>query len=303
MAFWRHLLHIGAGKPIIISGDPADNLNNLMFDIVIIILLISLVLAASFLLQAFILGFAARQMGVPGVKYLTSLKITGLLTLACLLAILFLSLFFAGMFGGEWLTDTKFYEHLGVFLFFAVALFAFHFLMKRYYATGIKKNIALGAAVYALNVLASIALMPATTLIRGNIFEPFVVHGNSMEPNYDEGDYLFAKKWEHDYARGDVVVFKYPQDTTKIFIKRIIGLPGEVVEISNNQVYITDTSGRKAALGEVYIPEGTVTADITSYRLGKSQYYVMGDNRPYSTDSRQWGGLPDNLIVGKIIDF
>lgn len=133
---------------------------------------------------------------------------------------------------------------------------------------------------------------------------PHKVDGNSMLNTFFDGDYLLTEKLSHywdDYTRFDDIVFHYPKDTTKRFIKRIIALPGEVIRITNGTVYINDipidesyTSGAKTQ-GHRFLREDE------PYTLGEEEYIVMGDNRTASSDSREWGPVNKSLIVGKVV--
>jgi len=139
--------------------------------------------------------------------------------------------------------------------------------------------------------------------VRYFLFQPFVIQGSSMEPNFHETDYLIINELSYRLRspeRGEVIVFKYPLDTTKRFIKRIIGLPGETVEIRNGEVIVTATDGKTITLGETYIPSNLKAPDMGSYKLELGQYFVLGDNRPYSSDSQDWGEVPQKNIIGKV---
>jgi signal peptidase I len=124
----------------------------------------------------------------------------------------------------------------------------------------------------------------------------FRIEGNSMEPNLHHGQYLIIEKMTYRFSepkRGDVVVFHYPSNPNRDFIKRIIGVPGDTVQIQRGQVLINGTS--------VQEPYGPYPA---SYRwgpgvVGEDQYFVLGDNRNNSSDSHSWGMLPEELIVGR----
>jgi signal peptidase I len=123
----------------------------------------------------------------------------------------------------------------------------------------------------------------------------FRIEGPSMKPTLHEGEYLIISKIVyklHAPQRGDIIVFHHPQDPTRDLIKRIVGLPGEEVEILNGQVHINGE-----ALEEPYV---TNWGGRTSrQQLGPDEYFVLGDNRPNSDDSRSWGGLAREMIVGK----
>ncbi|TSD02614.1 MAG: signal peptidase I [Parcubacteria group bacterium Athens0714_16] len=137
--------------------------------------------------------------------------------------------------------------------------------------------------------------------IRVFIAQPFVVFGESMSPTFENGDYLIVDQISYRFnapQRQQVIIFKYPNDTTKFFIKRIIGLPNETVEIVGSEIFIKNTEhpgGFK--LDETYIANGG-NNNMTK-TLGNSEYFVVGDNRNASSDSRIWGPLDKKFIVGR----
>lgn len=153
--------------------------------------------------------------------------------------------------------------------------------------------------VIKIVVLALAIVIP----IRYFLFQPFVIQGSSMEPNFHEADYLIVDELSYRLRqpeRGEVIVFKYPLDTDKRFIKRIIGLPGEIVEIKDGKIMVTGSDGKEVTLSEPYIPADLKAPDMPPYKLGDGQYFVLGDNRPYSSDSQDWGELPKRDIIGKV---
>jgi len=138
--------------------------------------------------------------------------------------------------------------------------------------------------------------------IRYFLFQPFFVKGQSMEPSFENGDYLIIDELSYrlgDPQRGDVVVFRYPNDVSQLYIKRIIGLPGETIEVKNGNVTITNSEGAWVLNESVYIPE-VKTPGNTEITLEEGEYFVLGDNRASSSDSRSWGGLPRKDIIGKV---
>jgi signal peptidase I len=139
--------------------------------------------------------------------------------------------------------------------------------------------------------------------IRFFIAQPFVVSGASMDETFHNGQYLIVDQLSYHFEtphRGDVIVFRYPNDPSKHFIKRIIALPGETIEIKNNEVRIfNDTHPDGARLAEPYIT--TMETDNLRTTLGADEYFVMGDNRNHSSDSRSWGVLPDSMITGRAL--
>lgn len=135
-------------------------------------------------------------------------------------------------------------------------------------------------------------------LVYAFIAQPFKVDGKSMEPNFSTGDYLVVDEVSYrfrDPARGEVVVLNNPTNESEFFIKRIIGLPGEEIIINNSRVLINGEE-----ISERYLPENTVMADTPPFQLGENEYFVMGDNRISSYDSRNWGPLGGHQIVGVV---
>lgn len=140
----------------------------------------------------------------------------------------------------------------------------------------------------------------AVVLVRTFIAQPFLVSGSSMQPNFENGDYLLVDELAYRFRepiRGESVVFKYPQDHKVYYIKRIIGLPEERVVISGGTVTVYPVGGEKKVLDEPYIAGMSVpkNVDIT---LQKNQYFVMGDNRDFSYDSRSWGPVSSDELIG-----
>jgi len=147
-------------------------------------------------------------------------------------------------------------------------------------------------------IIALIIVLP----IRYFIFQPFIVKGESMVPNFQQGDYLIVDEVSykiHQPERGDVVVLKYPLDTRQRFIKRIIGLPGETIDIQAGIIRIAKDGNNIILDEKKYLPNITTTGSIHVV-LGENTYYVLGDNRQFSSDSRIWGVLPKEDIVGKV---
>jgi signal peptidase I len=148
--------------------------------------------------------------------------------------------------------------------------------------------------------------------IRYFVFQPFVVSGSSMEPNYSNDQYLIIDEITYrmrEPGRGEVIVFKYPNDRSQYFIKRVIGLPGEKVQVDNGRVTIyNDEHPDGITLDESYLPNQGLTFPHNSTMVGgkktvqlkNDEYFVMGDNRLASSDSRDWGPLNRGDMVGKV---
>lgn len=140
--------------------------------------------------------------------------------------------------------------------------------------------------------------------IRYYLVQPFFVNGSSMEPNFQTRDYILIDKLDyhlHAPKRGEVIVFRYPKDPTEFFIKRIIGLPGETVEIKNNRVIIYNAEYPEGfQLDEsAYLPKYPEPMQNMRMKVDERNYFVMGDNRPHSSDSRIWGEVNKTLISGR----
>ena len=138
--------------------------------------------------------------------------------------------------------------------------------------------------------------------IRAYVAQPFIVNGASMSPTFNTGEYLIVDELSYYFtkpARGEVVVFRYPNDPSKFFIKRIIGLPGESVILNNDEIAIMQNDD-VIVLDESYI-EHNQPYDPVRVDLSEEEYFVMGDNRDVSSDSRIWGPLDDNLLRGRVV--
>ncbi len=144
-------------------------------------------------------------------------------------------------------------------------------------------------------IVALVIVLP----VRYFLFQPFIVSGPSMEPNFNQGDYLIVDELSfrlRDPKRGEVVVFKFPRNPSQRYIKRIIALPGEEVEIAEGKIKIN---------GEIldereYLSPDIQTEGAVQLKLRKNEYFVLGDNRYASSDSRRWGVLPRENIIGRV---
>jgi signal peptidase I len=140
--------------------------------------------------------------------------------------------------------------------------------------------------------------------VRYFLIQPFYVKGASMEPSFYDHEYLIIDEISYRFAepsRGDIIVFKYPKDPSQFFIKRIIGLPGDLVEIKDSQVYIDPADADVFMLAEeTYLGAAAQTSGNKSWKLDEGEYYVLGDNRDYSLDSRGFGPVYEDLIIGKV---
>jgi signal peptidase I len=166
--------------------------------------------------------------------------------------------------------------------------------------------------------LALVIIVP----VRMFLVQPFIVRGASMEPNFHEKEYLIINEFGYkntpinilgkeivtvkphkDVNRLDVIVFRAPHDEKQFYIKRVVGLPGETVLVDNGDVTIINAEHPEGFMlsEEAYLPEGRKTNGSQKVVLKENEYYVLGDNRPASSDSRVFGPLNKDAIIGKVL--
>lgn len=156
------------------------------------------------------------------------------------------------------------------------------------------------AEIFKFAIMALLIVVP----FRMFVAQPFIVQGASMDPTFHTGQYLIVDQLTYRFdepKRGDVVIFKYPKDPSKYFIKRIMGLPNETVEVNGTKVVITTEGGAKIALDEPYVDGANEKEDFLTTTLSGDEYFVMGDNRAESSDSRMWGPVPKDNLIGKAL--
>ncbi|NOT62340.1 MAG: signal peptidase I [Acidobacteria bacterium] len=127
------------------------------------------------------------------------------------------------------------------------------------------------------------------------VVQPIRIEGKGMSPTLNAGDKVFLWKQFGELQRGDIVGHLYPLDTTKSYVKRIVGMPGETVEVRDGRVFINDKMLDEPYMQADYRSVDTVEPTV----VPANQYYVMGDNRPNSSDSRIWGTVARELVYGK----
>ena len=141
--------------------------------------------------------------------------------------------------------------------------------------------------------------------IRYFIAQPFIVRGASMEPNFENSEYLVIDEVSYYFRgpqRGEAIVFRYPRDPRQFFIKRVVGLPGEEIKIQEGRIRVYNPSYPEGfTLVEPYLdpPQRATNPDVSA-KLGEGEFFVLGDNRDFSSDSRIWGSLPKSLVVGRV---
>lgn len=149
-------------------------------------------------------------------------------------------------------------------------------------------------------IIALIIVVP----IRTFLFQPFFVRGESMIPAFENGDYLIIDEISYrfqDPQRGEVIVFRYPHDPSQRYIKRIIGLPGETVEVKEGRVAISNQEEFFVLDESGYLPSDVSTPGEMLISLAEDEYFVLGDNRLASADSRRWGSLSRENIIGTVL--
>lgn len=145
-------------------------------------------------------------------------------------------------------------------------------------------------------------VLVAGLLFRAVILQPYIVDGDSMEPNFHNKEIMLVDKITYrlrEPQRGETIIFQAPKDPNSDYIKRVIGLPGDTVVITKGKIFINGT-----LISETYLPAGLQTnnessTDVFRQTMGPEEYFVLGDNRGNSSDSREWGILPKINIVGK----
>jgi signal peptidase I len=156
--------------------------------------------------------------------------------------------------------------------------------------------------IVKFSLIALLVVLP----IRLFIAQPFIVRGASMDPTFHTGDYVIVDQLTYRFSepkRGDIIIFRHPDHENVYLIKRIIGLPGETVEITGKEVLIRNkTSGASFIVDQSFIDESRLSNEfLPPTQLDQGEYFVMGDNRTQSSDSRVWGELPEVEIVGRAL--
>lgn len=162
--------------------------------------------------------------------------------------------------------------------------------------------------IFAWEMLKVVLISAAIIIpVRYFLIQPFFVKGASMEPNFHDHEYLIIDELSYRFkapVRGQVIVFRYPRNPQEYFIKRIIGLPGEEVQIKDGQVIIYNQENPNGfALSENYLSDEYITYNQDEARVAieADEYYVLGDNRGASKDSRYFGPVSKSFIIGKVL--
>ncbi|MDP3731215.1 MAG: signal peptidase I [bacterium] len=142
--------------------------------------------------------------------------------------------------------------------------------------------------------------------VRYYLFQPFFVKGASMEPTFNDGDYVLIDEVSYSFRdpqRGEVIIFRSPQDHSQFFIKRVIGLPGEQIQVKDNKVLIYNKQNSEGFILDEseYLDSDTETLGNLRINIDDNEYFVLGDNRLHSSDSRLWGGVNRSLVTGRVL--
>lgn len=262
----------------------------------LIILFVLIITLAGFFLQTFLLHFTTKKFGVENALYKTAIKINiyNVLLIIAASIILMLILNPIGL------------ASLSEILMLVIGFFVLHKLLQKFYNTALKKNIK----IYIVYTIFTIILSVLATIfvvipVRHYAFEPFYTKGAAMEPTFNDNEYIFINKFSYrsnSPERGDIIVLKNPENNQEYFIKRIVGLPGEKIQLLGGEVVIyNDQNSRGEKISEPYLSPDMKTFGLSEepIELKQGEYYVLGDNRKTSKDSRSFGSVNKNLIVGK----
>lgn len=164
-----------------------------------------------------------------------------------------------------------------------------------------KENIIREIKEWAWSIAIAVVL---TVIIKTFVIQAFKIPSGSMRPTLLEGDKLFVNKYVYRFDkphRGDIVVFKYPEDPKKDFIKRLVASSGETVEIRDNKLYVDGKALEGPFAQFRYYNHGPYGDPFQKIHVPADSYYVLGDNSASSQDSRFWGFVPKNNVVGKAV--
>jgi len=262
--------------------------------LVVAFVLLVITPVAGFFLYAGALLFTLRRFKIRSLRFRVVAKITVLL---CIASIVLLTGPHVARIDAWWWSVLA---NLAVFALFIA-------LLRRYAGVRFWRGFGIVVATTALATVGVVLLVLAIVLpLRLYVASPFEVNGESMMPAYASGDILFVDRLSrraHNPERGDVVVLVSPEPSTtaQFYVKRIIALPGERVQARSGKVFVTNAMHPTGyELPEPYIVSGTVTEDLSDdpVTVPENAYFVLGDNREHSNDSRYWGPLPRDHIVG-----
>jgi signal peptidase I len=253
-------------------------------DLFILIVIGIILIIASYFISSAVLLWVCKIFKIEQASFKSSLLI-GLLIIALGLLAGLLNILLAFLTGLDALIQI-----LALF----EGIIIFHFVLQKFYQTKFGKNLAIYIVSGIFIVIFSLVI---TIPIRYLVIQPFYNVGAGMSPTFTDHDYILIKMYDKNYQREDIVIFRYPKDPGQYFIKRIIGLPGEKVSFSDGNVLI---NGQALDESE-YLGKNikTESLGINEFILADGQYFVLGDNREASLDSRKFGPISKSSIIGK----
>lgn len=161
-----------------------------------------------------------------------------------------------------------------------------------------------GVLLFVLEIVQIVVIAAAIIIpIRYFLVQPFYVRGASMEPTFQDREYLLIDEITYrfqDPRRGDVVVFRYPRDPSEFFIKRVIGVPGDTIDITNGNVVVTNPDHTGGVVLEEHYTSVPATTGTEHVTLNPDEYFLLGDNRPASMDSRSFGPVKSEYLIGRV---
>jgi signal peptidase I len=168
-------------------------------------------------------------------------------------------------------------------------------------------SLVVGTTIFLYDIFKTVTtVLGIAFLIRFFLIQPFYISGSSMEPTFENNQYIIVDQISphfRPYERGEVIVFRYPNNVAFQYIKRVIGLPGDMVKIQDNKIYIYNQAHPDGAVLAENYTQG-VTAphfqSATTFTVPPDEYFVMGDNRQHSEDSRDFGPVKRSLIIGRV---
>jgi signal peptidase I len=244
-----------------------------------------LIFILGLLLNALILNLIVKKLKSSNANYRNALKISFIEKMSTGLIGVIMGIILAGVTGNIITVISSF--------------IIFNLLCRKVYKTKLRQNIFIYLILNFIIVVLSFSIILP---VRAFIAQPFYISGASMSPVINDGDYVIFKLFDKNYKRGDIIVHKDPKNEDFIFLGRVIGLPGEKIQIKDASVYIyNDLNPSGEILKEDYLPIDTKSfaLDENIFTLGSNQYYILGDNREQSKDSRVYGPVNKDLIIGQ----
>jgi len=243
-----------------------------------------------FCIQSLSIYYGGKIFKLKNITWNKTYAISGLLLF---LIIIISAIFYIPIHFIPSLIESNIYLLMG-FVELIIMLTFIHVIINKYYKTSILKSLCVYFVGYIIIVVLIVTIV---SLIRLFI-SPFRVVGSSMSPAFPNGKFLIANKIGYNLKRTDAVIIKYPENEKALMFTRIIGLPGEKIQIKKDGVYVNNEK-----LNENYIKEKMVAGEYLNkvWNLKNDEYFIMGDNRNHSADSRKFGPIKKEAIIGEYL--